>query len=135
MAEQADNHAELPMASRTRTQIATPTSFSAVIAAWTQEWLALPQICVTTAKFLALSCELVGDLRPDVEAMVKRLTGQNGLVYAEAISFKLAESMPQPVAQAELKQLCKKALDQGCSLLELVAGEYPDFDWGSVATP
>ena len=34
LADIADTHAELPMAARTRAQIATPTSFGAVITAW-----------------------------------------------------------------------------------------------------
>ena len=34
LAQQADTHAELPMAARTRSQIATPTSLGAAIAAW-----------------------------------------------------------------------------------------------------
>ncbi len=34
LARQAEIHADLPLAARTRTQIATPTSFGAVVAAW-----------------------------------------------------------------------------------------------------
>ena len=34
LARQADTHAELPMAARTRAQIATPTSLGAMVAAW-----------------------------------------------------------------------------------------------------
>lgn len=34
LARQAERHAELPMAARTRAQIATPTSFGAVVASW-----------------------------------------------------------------------------------------------------
>ena len=34
LARQAETHAELPLAARTRAQIATPTSFGAVVAAW-----------------------------------------------------------------------------------------------------
>ena len=34
LAQQAATHAELPLAARTRAQIATPTSFGAVVAAW-----------------------------------------------------------------------------------------------------
>ena len=34
LAQQADRHAELPMAARTRAQIATPTSLGAMVAAW-----------------------------------------------------------------------------------------------------
>ena len=104
-------------------------------AAWTLEWHALPQICMATAKSLALAMELACELKPDAAAMEAGLSGSSGLVYAEAISFKLAETIPRPDAQAEVKRLCTQALEQGCSLLELVARDYPEVDWPSIATP
>ena len=43
--------------------------------------------------------------------------------------------MPRDEAQARVKQLCADAIEQGASLTALVAREYPDIDWASVATP
>lgn len=98
-------------------------------AAWAQEWLALPPICVATAKSLKLAQELVSGIVPNADAMKSRLAGANGQVYAEAISFRLAENMPRPEAQARVKALCREAIEQGCSLEVLVSQYYPDIDW------
>jgi 3-carboxy-cis,cis-muconate cycloisomerase len=104
-------------------------------AAWALEWHALPQLCMATAKTLALAVNLVLEWQPQAGAMEARLNDGNGLAYAEAISFKLAETMPRPQAQNEIKQLCAQALEQGCSLVQLVAQRYPDIDWPAIATP
>ena len=103
--------------------------------AWALEWHALPQICMANAQALALALHLARELRPSTAAMEVRLSSGNGLVYAEAISFKLAETMPRPEAQDQVKRLCAKALQQDCSLSQLVAQQYPETDWSVLATP
>ena len=99
------------------------------------EWHALPQICMATAKALSLALDLARELHPNAAAMEARLSGGNELVYAEAISFKLAETMPRPEAQDQVKRLSVQALEQGCSLSHLVAQSYPQTDWFAIATP
>jgi len=103
--------------------------------AWAQEWHALPQICMATAKALALALDLTRELQPNAAVMEARLAAGNGLVYAEAICFKLAENMPRPEAQDVVKRLCAQALEQDCSLSQLIAQSYPDVDWSAIATP
>ena len=103
--------------------------------AWALEWHALPQICMATARALTLAFELARELQPDAAAMEARLAIGNGLVYAEAISFKLAEIMPRPEAQDVVKSLCKQALERGCSLPKLIVQNYPDTDWSAITTP
>jgi len=103
--------------------------------AWALEWHALPQICMATAKSLALALDLAGELQPEAAAMETHISSGNGLIYAEAISFKLAETMSRPGAQAVVKELCVHALEQGCSLSQLVAQSYPEIDWTAIATP
>lgn len=103
--------------------------------AWALEWWALPQICMSTARALALALELTQELQPNRTAMESRLSGGNGLVYAEAISFKLAEIMPRPEAQALVKRLCSQVLEQDTSLPKLIAQSYPDIDWSVITTP
>jgi 3-carboxy-cis,cis-muconate cycloisomerase len=102
---------------------------------WALEWHALPQICMASAKALALALDFARELEPNTAAMEARLSSGNGLVYAEAISFKLAETMPRPEAQDQVKRLCAQALEQGCSLSQLVAQQYPGTDWSVLATP
>jgi 3-carboxy-cis,cis-muconate cycloisomerase len=104
-------------------------------AAWALEWHALPQICMASAKALTLALDLARELQPNASAMEAHLSSGNGLVYAEAISFKLAETMPRPEAQDQVKRLCAQALEQGCLLAQLVAQTYPDTDWSVIATP
>ena len=103
--------------------------------AWMLEWHALPQICMACGRALSVSITLVTQLRPDAQRMHANLEGQLGLSYAEAISFRLAEQMPRPDAQARVKQLCAEAVEQGIALPGLVAREFPDIDWTAVATP
>jgi 3-carboxy-cis,cis-muconate cycloisomerase len=103
--------------------------------AWAVEWHALPQVCMATAKSLSLAHELARELEPDATAMEARLGSGNGLVYAEAISFKLAETLPRSEAQDQVKRLCAQALERGCSLSQLVAQNYPHTDWSAIATP
>jgi 3-carboxy-cis,cis-muconate cycloisomerase len=104
-------------------------------AAWALEWHALPQICRASAKALSLALDLARESQPNAAAMEAHLSSGNGLIYAEAISFKLAETMPRPEAQDQVKRLCAQALEQGCLLSQLVAQNYPDTDWSVIATP
>ena len=103
--------------------------------AWSQEWYALPEICMATAKSLTLAIKLAEVLQPNAEKMLCNLEGDYGLIYAEAISFKLAEIMPRPKAQAETKRLCATALSQQRRLPELVAEAFPEIDWELIVTP
>ena len=103
--------------------------------AWTLEWHALPEICMASAKSLTLATKLAVRLLPNAEKMLCNLEGDHGLIYAEAISFKLAEVMPRPEAQAEVKRLCAEALSLQRRLPELVAEVYPGIDWEMLATP
>ena len=103
--------------------------------AWALEWHALPQICMATAKALALALDLAGEMQPNEATMAARLNDGIGLVYAEAISFRLTESMSRTEAQETVKEMCAQALEQNCSLSQLVAQSYPEIDWSAIATP
>lgn len=103
--------------------------------AWALEGHALPAICMSSARALALAVALVDELQPDPEAMLANLCGGRQLAFAEAISFELARTMPRPRAQAEVKRLCSEAGSGAGSLVELVERRYPDVDWRAVTTP
>ena len=103
--------------------------------AWALEGHALPTICMASARALAQSTSLVQELRPDPAAMLANLLGDQKLVFAEAISFELAKTMPRPEAQAEVKRLCTEVRSGAGSLVELVERQYPDVDWSAVTTP
>jgi len=104
-------------------------------AAWMLEWHALPQICMACGRALQLSIAVVTQLKPLADRMRANLEGRHGLIYAEAISFRLAEQMPRADAQDCVRQLCVDAVEQRTTLSSLVARDYPDIDWGGVTEP
>jgi len=104
-------------------------------AAWMLEWHALPQVCMACGRALQLALSMVTRMQPVAERMRANLEGPHGLVYAEAISLRLAAQMPRDEAQARVKQLCADAIEQGVSLPSLIAKDYPEIDWASIATP
>lgn len=98
-------------------------------AAWFTEWLTLPQMCISTGRSLALAIDLVGGIAPDVAAMQRGLSEGQGALYAEALTFALAETMPRPEAAAKVGELAKEARRTGVSLLALAGQAFPGFDW------
>ncbi|SLN49447.1 3-carboxy-cis,cis-muconate cycloisomerase [Pseudoruegeria aquimaris] len=104
-------------------------------AAWMLEWMFLPQLCLGTARALAVACELAEGLRPNAEAMAARVEGDGGLGFAEALSFALARSMPRPEAQAAVKALCAEARTTGAPLRSLAAARWPELDLDAIFTP
>ncbi|MDH3218931.1 MAG: lyase family protein [Gammaproteobacteria bacterium] len=104
-------------------------------AAWSLEWHALPQICMAAGRSLQLALALAARLAPDADRMLANLQGGNGLAFAEAVSFRLAAILPRAEAQARVRELCAEAIEQGCSLAELVSQRFPDIDWQPITDP
>ncbi len=104
-------------------------------AAWMLEWMALPQLCLCSGRALQISAALLTRLEPEPGRMRANLEGAHGLVYAEAISFRLADELPRPEAQAAVKRLCAEALAQDRPLVDLAAEKYPHIDWQPIADP
>ena len=97
-------------------------------AAWFVEWLALPQICISTGRALALAVDLAGRITPVAEAMARGLDEGHGVLYAEAYTFALASHIPRPEAQTRIKALCAEAQKDGIPLSTLVARDFPKLD-------
>lgn len=94
-------------------------------AAWFTEWLTLPQYCLSLASLLEHSKTLATNLSPNADTMATALKASQGLIHAEALSFRLAETLPRPDAQAVVKALC---LEVGARDLATLAAEtYPDL--------
>lgn len=94
-------------------------------AAWTLEWMNLPQICVAAGAATRHAVALARSLQPDAARMRANMDATGGLMMAEAASFALAASMPRPDAQAMVKAACKEAAATGAPLravLEAKAG-------------
>ncbi len=96
-------------------------------AAWMAEWLALPQLVLAVGRALALAEKLAGTIAPAPEAMAHGLDDGTGLIFAEALSFRLAETMPRPEAQAAVKEMCRQVAP-GRGLQDLAAERFPEVD-------
>ncbi|SEP72118.1 lyase family protein [Thalassovita taeanensis] len=104
-------------------------------AAWFTEWLTLPQLCLATTAALEHGKSLAASLAPNAPAMAEALTNGLDLIHAEALSFRLAQHMPRPDAQAAIKTLCKQALSTKTPLSTLAAAAYPDIALADVFDP
>ncbi|SFH80603.1 lyase family protein [Albimonas pacifica] len=106
-------------------------------AAWTLEWLSLPQLCLAAAAALRHAEALTGDLRPDPERMRANMDATHGLMMAEAASFRLAETLPRPQAQALVKAACAEAVERRRPLAEVLSGlpEGAGIDWQAALDP
>ncbi len=62
-------------------------------AAWSGEWIALPQMAVAAGAAVARASELIGALTVDRQRMAENLAAMNGLAHAEAATFALARQM------------------------------------------
>ena len=99
-------------------------------AAWISEWLTLPQLVLGTGAALVHAAKLSANLKVDAQQMQSTLESGYGLIFAEALSFALAEQMPRPEAQDRAKELCSEAAKSGTSLAELAQQAYPDIAFG-----
>lgn len=97
-------------------------------AAWFTEWMTLPQLCLSAATAVQTARSLAPGLAPDPQAMLRAFEGGQGLIHAEALSFRLAAHMPRPEAQAEVKRLCLEVQQTGAHLADATRAAYPDID-------
>lgn len=97
-------------------------------AAWFSEWLTLPQLCLGTAAALTHGLTLVKTIQPNPQAMQQALEQNGGFIHAEALSFRLAQDMPRPDAQAKTKELCQQATAEGQTLESAASAAFPDLD-------
>jgi len=96
-------------------------------AAWFVEWMNLGQITMATGRALTASVDLAGNITPDPDRMLAHIDDGLGLIYAEALSFALAKSLPRPQAQAEVKALCQQVKEQATPLPDLAHTKWPDI--------
>ena len=97
-------------------------------AAWILEWMVLPQMCMALARMLHLATDLANKITPNEGNMAAGIDGGLGLIFAESLTFTLANSLPRPQAQAEVKALCQVAQETQTPLSVLAAAKWPDLD-------
>jgi 3-carboxy-cis,cis-muconate cycloisomerase len=102
-------------------------------AAWTLEWLTLPQLIATTGAALKRAHDLVGAIQIDTDRVHANLEATHGLVLAEAASFALAARMPRAEAAAIVKKAVEaNSRDQGHLLDHLAAIAPAGADWDAL---
>ena len=74
-------------------------------------------------------------MKPDVDSMLGNIDDGSGLIYAEALSFELAKSMPRPDAQAAVKDMCKRVIAGEGTLKELAKAEWTDLNADAIFAP
>ncbi len=104
-------------------------------AAWFTEWMTLPQLCLAVASALEHGKALAARIAPNADAMAAALCGGQGLIHAEALSFRLAGHMPRPEAQEAVKALCRQAAETGAELSDLARAAYPDLPLDDLFDP
>lgn len=104
-------------------------------AAWFTEWLTLPQLCLAAASTLELGKSLAASIAPNPAAMQSALASTLDLIHAEALSFRLAESLPRPEAQTAIKTLCKQSITEQTPLSTLARAAYPDLSLDDIFDP
>lgn len=103
-------------------------------AAWFTEWMTLPQMCLLAGRALSVAGELAADIRPLPDRMAAGTRDGSGLIFAEALTFALAERMPRPGAQEAVKALCREAVATSTPLRTLAERDFPG-DWEAVFDP
>lgn len=89
--------------------------------AWTQEWLVLPSMLMATAVALQHSTTALQHIIVHTDALQANLALYNGVIYAEAATFALAQQMPRDQASLLVKDACQLALRTDQHLLDLIA--------------
>ncbi|UWR80747.1 adenylosuccinate lyase family protein [Phaeobacter inhibens] len=101
-------------------------------ASWFGEWLSLPQIVFCAASAARTAVSMTKGLAPDAKQMLRNLHAANGTIYAEALSFALAEQMRRGDAQTAVKDLCAKAAQEGVPLQEVATAQFPELDQATI---
>lgn len=92
---------------------------------WPSEWETLPAIFELTAGSLAAMTGVVQGLDIDAVRMRANLDITHGLIYAERVSFHLAESLGKQAAHERVSRACEVARSDGRSL-QAVLGADPE---------
>jgi len=105
-------------------------------AGWTVEWMLLPPMLAATGGALRIADALFDRLIVRPERMQANLEASNGLLLAEAASFALSAHMARPDAQDLVKRACKKAIDRGEHLVDVLKcmTDAP-CDWAALQDP
>jgi 3-carboxy-cis,cis-muconate cycloisomerase len=90
---------------------------------WHSEWETLPELFRLTAGALHEAKEIMPRLEVDDQKMRSNLDQTYGLVFAEAVSMALAESIGKSVAHEVVQAACRRVRTTGKTLIEELSQE------------
>jgi len=88
--------------------------------AWTQEWLALPPMLLGTAVSLRHGIEGFNAMELSAERIETNIAANNGVIYAEAATFALAEKMSRDDAENVAYRACQQVAGTQQHLFEAI---------------
>jgi 3-carboxy-cis,cis-muconate cycloisomerase len=91
--------------------------------AWEIEWIAIPEIFLLTSGALAQARAMVAGLQVDPKRMRANLDMTNGLIASEAVMMGLAPHIGRERAHDLVYELCRKAIEQGKPLVDLLTAD------------
>jgi 3-carboxy-cis,cis-muconate cycloisomerase len=87
---------------------------------WQSQWLTLRELLCAAASGLSSMAEVLEGLKVDAGAMRTNLERSGGLVFSEAVSIRLSQSLGKSAAHALIEKL-SAAVREGKTLLEVMA--------------
>ena len=102
---------------------AMPQEHERSLGLWHAEWETLPELCCLVSGSLQQALQVVPGLEVDAERMLGNLQQTKGLVLAEAVSIALAQRIGRDAAHHLIEQCCRKAVEQGAHLREVLGAE------------
>jgi 3-carboxy-cis,cis-muconate cycloisomerase len=88
---------------------------------WQAEWETLPEVFLLASGALSQMRQIIEGLRIDASRMSANLEVTHGLIYAEAVSTALAQTLGRPAAHKLVERVCRQALEQNRHLLEVAS--------------
>ena len=90
---------------------------------WQSQFYTLRDLLCATASALGAMAEVLEGLTVDETAMRRNLDRTAGLVYSEAVSMRLAQTLGKQAAHALTEKLCERAVREGTSLEAALRGD------------
>ena len=92
------------------------------VGGWQAEWATFPALALVVSGALRAVVEIAEGLTVDVERMKANLDASGGLVFAEAVTFALAEKLGRAEAHELVAEITSEAVRQRRAFKDVVAG-------------
>lgn len=102
---------------------AMPQEHERSLGLWHAEWETLPELCCLVSGSLQQALQVIPALEVDAAQMLTNLDSTQGLVLAEAVSIALARHIGRDAAHHLIEQSCRRAVQQGLHLREVLGAD------------